>query len=55
MMLFEDQSVAVTNCEGMLGANDELVGITRVLIVVDQVCNKASKDIVDFKIALETS
>jgi hypothetical protein len=53
MMLFEDQRVTVTNGKGMLGSNDELVGVAWVLIVVDQVCNKASEDIIELKIALK--
>ncbi len=37
----------------MLGANDKLIGVAWVLIVVDQVCNEASEDIIELKIALK--
>ena len=53
MMLFENQGVTVANSKWMLCTNDELICVPRMLIVVDQVCNKAGKNIIELKIALK--
>ena len=53
MMLFENQGVTVANSKWMLCTNDELICVPRMLIVVDQVCNEAGKNIIELKITLK--
>lgn len=49
MMMLEDLDVRVPNSEGMLGPDDELVGVAGVLIVMDQVCEEGCEHILEFE------
>jgi hypothetical protein len=51
-MLFEDKGVTVSNSKRMLCANDKLIRVARMLKVVNKISNKASKNIIEFKITL---
>jgi hypothetical protein len=52
VMLFEDKCVTVSNSKRMLCANDKLIRVARMLKVVNKISNKASKNIIEFKITL---
>jgi hypothetical protein len=52
-MLFENEGITVSNSKRMLGANDELIGVAWMLIVVDQVSDEAGKNIIELKVALK--
>ena len=51
-MLFENEGVAVSDSKRMLSANDELIGVAWMLIVVDKVSDKAGKNIIELKVTL---
>jgi hypothetical protein len=52
VMLFKNQCVTVSNSKRMLSANNELICVARMLIVVDKVSDKAGKNIIELKVTL---
>jgi hypothetical protein len=52
-MLFENEGVTVSYSKRMLGANNELICIAWMLIVVNKVSDKAGKNIIELKVALK--
>ena len=52
-MLFKNEGVTVSDSKRVLGANDELIGVARMLIVVDKVSYEAGKNIIELKVALK--
>jgi hypothetical protein len=53
VVLFENKGVTVSDSKRVLGANDELIGVAWMLIVVDQVSDKAGKNIIELKVTLK--
>lgn len=53
MMLLENQGIAVSNSKRMFSANNELIGVAWMLIIVDQVSDKAGKNMLELKVTLK--
>lgn len=52
-MIFKSKLVGVSNGDRMLCPHDELVGVTRMLIIMDNIGNKYAEDIDLFELILE--
>jgi hypothetical protein len=55
MVVLEDAVVRVSDCQRMLGSDDELIGVARVLVVVDNVRDEHGEDVKAFDLSSQVA